>query len=280
MIGSRPSRSNPMTQMLEQAFSQLMRQAMFCLPGKIVSFDPETQLAQVECGIQRIVAGQGETISVIENVPVCFSGDGQWYFFHQIVPGETEGLIHFSQRAMDAWIEQGGPVAPHENRIMDESDAIFVPGVRSKPGAIPNFKNDGAGISNYAGDNFVHLKDSGDAELKITGSADVGVGGSATVDVTDNLTATVGGNMTATVTGNADLTAAAINLTGPTTVDGTLTVTGAVTGQATGSFTGAVSGASVSDSAGSMQSVRDTYNSHTHVENDDGGPTNPPAQQM
>lgn len=148
--------------MITQGVDQIMRQMMFCLPGRITAFDPDTQLAQVECGIKRLVSGeQAETIPVIDNVPVRFSGDSDWYFFHQITPGETEGLIHFSQRAIDTWLDQGGPVAPHERRMLSEEDAFFSPGYRSKPGAIPSLQTDGAGISNYAGTVVIRAIDGG-----------------------------------------------------------------------------------------------------------------------
>lgn len=45
--------------------------------------------------------------------------------------------------------------------------------------------------------------------------------------------------------------------------------------QATGTITDLV------DSGGrAMDSMRDVYNGHTHAENDDGGPTDPPNQEM
>ncbi len=158
-MANTPGRKNPFTPMLRVAIDQALRQAMFCLPGRITAFDPATQLAQVECGIQRVVDGRGETIPVIGNVPVQFAGDNEWYLYHQITPGKTEGLIHFSQRAIDTWLDQGGPVAPHELRILSEEDAFFVPGLRSKPGAIPNLPTTGAGITNYDGTVAIRLED-------------------------------------------------------------------------------------------------------------------------
>lgn len=259
MLTNRPGRQNPFTLMLEQAFESLMRQAMFCLPGRVVGFDPDTQLAQVECGIQRIVDGQPETIPVIENVPVCFPGDGEFYFWHQITPGETEGVVQFSQRAMDTWLDQGGPVAPHERRMLSESDAIFVPGVRSKPGAIPNFNNDGAGFGNYAGDTFVHLKSSGDIEIGSSGNADVTVGGNVDVEA--------GGSVTAT--------AAAITINGPTTINGTLLVNGAISG-AGGS--GASIAGSISVTSGDVTADGISLKNHTHGGVEPGGGNTGPAQ--
>jgi len=148
--------------MLTHGVDQIMRQMMFCLPGRITAFDSETQLAQVECGIKRLIKDQeAETIPVIDNVPVRFSGDSAWFFYHQITPGETEGLIHFSQRAIDTWLDQGGPVAPHERRMLSEEDAFFSPGYRSKPGAIPSLPTEGAGLANYDDNVSIKADDNG-----------------------------------------------------------------------------------------------------------------------
>jgi len=147
---------SPFLDMINDAITSKLRNLMICLPGKVVSFDPGTQMAQVECGIQKRINGVFRTIPVIDNVRVHFAGDGEWYFWHQVGPG-TEGLIHFSQRAVDTWNDQGGPVAPHELRMFSAEDAYFVPGIRSTPRIIPGFVNDGVGMSSYDGATRVHL---------------------------------------------------------------------------------------------------------------------------
>lgn len=164
MQSKRPGRKNPLTKLLTEAFDNLMRSVMICLPGHVVSFDEKTQLAQVQCGIQRVINGSGVSISILENVPVHFSGSDGWYFWHEISEG-TEGIILFSQRAMDLWIERGGVVKPHDLRMFSESDAFFVPGIRSKAGPIPAFKNEGIGMSDYSGANFIHVKN-GSIDIK------------------------------------------------------------------------------------------------------------------
>lgn len=148
--------SNPFTPLIKDAVSTSLRNLMVCLPGKVVSFDPDTQMAQVECGIQKRINGVFRTIPVIDSVRVQFAGDNEWYFWHQVKPG-TEGLIHFSQRAVDTWNDQGGPVAPHELRMFSAEDAYFVPGIRSTPRIIPDFVNQGVGMSSYDGATRVHL---------------------------------------------------------------------------------------------------------------------------
>ncbi len=250
----RPSLRSPMTRMLERVLDSWMRQAMFTLPGRILSFDPTTQLATVEAGIERVVDEQGVAIPPIENVPVCFPGDGQYYFWHQITDGETEGLLHFNQRAIDSWIEQGGPVKPHENRILSEEDCFFEPGYRSKPDAIPGFKNDGAGISNYAGDQYFHLKSDGNAEAYTPGNAtaDVGgdlsakVGGNATEDITGDSTATVGGTATVNAATQAKVISPTIILDGQVVITKSLSVQNNGGAAVSAEFTGDVKADTIS----------------------------------
>lgn len=62
-----------------------------------------------------------------------------------------------------------------------------------------------------------------------------------------------------TGSGSAEIKAAT------TTIHGDLIVTGSVTDGESG--------------GGTMHGIRETYNSHTHPENDNGGPTGPPIQQ-
>lgn len=149
-------RVNPFTPLIKDAIHTSLRNLMVCLPGKVIAFDPSTQMAQVECGIQKRINGVFRTIPVIDSVRVQFAGDSEWYFWHEVKPG-TEGLIHFSQRAVDTWNDQGGPVAPHELRMFSAEDAYFVPGIRSTPRIIPGFVNEGVGMSSYDGATRIHL---------------------------------------------------------------------------------------------------------------------------
>ena len=278
-----PGDQNPFTYMMDQVLDSWVRQLMFTLPGRIVSFDSETQIAQVEAGIQRVVQGTGMTIPVIEGVPVCFPGDGEYFFLHQITDGETEGLLHFSQRAIDTWVDQGGPIPPHDLRVLSESDCFFEPGYRSRPGAITGFRNDGAGVGNYAGDQFLHLKSSGDAEFETPGNLDATVGGSATVDVTSDVTATVGGNvtatvggdMTATVTGTAEVEAPTINLIGTVNITGALNLTGPLSTTSGGQGEGGEMQGTFEVVGGDVIADGVSLKTHTHP-GDSGGTTGSP----
>lgn len=164
----RASPDNPFSYMLGESFDGVLRGLMVCLPGRIMAFDEATQRAQVQCGIRRLVDGQPTTIPVIQNVTVCFPGNNGWYLWHEITPGSTEGLVHFSQRAVDTWINSGGVTTPVDFRMFSEQDAFFAPGFRSQPGAIPGFVNDGMGMSSYDGSTRVSLT-SGEVKLEAGG---------------------------------------------------------------------------------------------------------------
>ena len=197
---------NPFTYMLREAFEGMMRSLMFCLPGRVLSFNATDQTAQIQCGIQRIINDVATDIPVIDNVPVQFPGNGQFYFWHEITAG-TEGLIHFCERALDTWLDQGGSVAPHDTRILSVTDAFFIPGVRSRPGKIPNFVNTGAGMSSYDRNTLVRIH-GGNIELK-----------AATVTINSTTT-------TVNASGNFNVIAGAISLQGATTITGATAIVG------------------------------------------------------
>ncbi|QJU39669.1 Gp138 family membrane-puncturing spike protein [Serratia marcescens] len=160
--------SNPFLTMLKGLRPRLLWDLMICLPGKVIDYDPDLQRAVVECGIQRHEGnGEFKTLPEIRHVPVQFSGSADWSVFHELPEG-TEGLIHFSQRAVDYWLEQGGPVRPLDARMFDATDAFFAPGYRSRATCISGLPTEGIGMSNASGTVRFHLTDAG-AELMVGG---------------------------------------------------------------------------------------------------------------
>ncbi|EMQ9923691.1 Gp138 family membrane-puncturing spike protein [Enterobacter hormaechei] len=139
----------------------LLWDMMIGMPGKVISYDPDIQRAVVECGIQRHEGGgEFETLPGINHVPVQFAGSAKWSVFHELPEG-TEGFIHFSQRAVDYWLSQGGPVKPFDARMFDANDAFFAPGYRSRATCISGLPTEGIGMSNASGSVRLHLSDGG-----------------------------------------------------------------------------------------------------------------------
>lgn len=152
---------NAFLTLLSSLRQNLLWDLMICLPGKVIDYDPDLQRAVVECGIQRHEGnGEFKTLPEIRHVPVQFSGSANWSVFHELPEG-TEGLIHFSQRSVDYWLNQGGPVRPLDARMFDATDAFFAPGYRSRATCISGLPTEGVGMSNASGAVRLHLTDSG-----------------------------------------------------------------------------------------------------------------------
>lgn len=151
---------------LQEIFREIAKDLGTSIAGHILAFDVDTQLAQVQIGVGSLDR-KGNTITpdpIIE-CPVEFSGGGGWSFEHKMVAGD-EGLIIFSQRCLDGWIQTGGVANNPIARFHDKQDACFIPGVRSKPNAIKGFQNNGIRLRNADASVYHWLKDDGTIESK------------------------------------------------------------------------------------------------------------------
>lgn len=146
--------------LIRDSFREIMKGVCTSIPGHVLSFNPLTQMAQVQVGIERIdINGASFTVPPIIDVPVCFPGD-DFVIEYQIDPG-CEGQISFSQRCIDGWIQAGGVAANPIGRFHNMQDALFVPGFRSQPNVLPDFQNNGIRLRNRAGTQFAWLKNDG-----------------------------------------------------------------------------------------------------------------------
>lgn len=151
--------TNPLFSAVQSAGMSIISDLMIGMPGHVIAFNADTQRAQVECGIQRQMPdGTLETLPLLVNVPVRFSGSPEWAVFHEL-PAGTEGYIHFSQRSVDAWLDMGGPAQPVGPEMFSASDAFFSPGYRSAKTAIPGLPSSGIGMSNRDGSVRFHMTD-------------------------------------------------------------------------------------------------------------------------
>ncbi|HBO3938719.1 TPA: hypothetical protein L4T48_002265 [Pseudomonas aeruginosa] len=143
--------------LIRDAFGELMKDVCTSIPGHVLTFDPVTQCAQVQIGILRVDVNDATfTLKPIIEVPVHFPG-GDYCVEYQIDPG-CEGDILFSQRCIDGWVQSGGVAYNPVGRFHNMQDAMFLPGFRSKPNALPAFQNNGVRLRNKAGTQFVWLK--------------------------------------------------------------------------------------------------------------------------
>lgn len=143
--------------LIRDAFREVMKGVCTSIPGHVLTFNPLTQLAQVQPGIARVdINGAEFKVPPIIEVPVYFPG-GDYCLEYQIDP-DCEGDILFSQRCIDGWIQSGGIAANPIGRFHNMQDAMFLPGFRSQPNVLPEFQNNGVRMRNRAGTQFVWLK--------------------------------------------------------------------------------------------------------------------------
>lgn len=154
-------------QLLNASFLENAKDLGTSVPGHIIAFDEDTQLAQLQIGIVKLNK-KLEPIepSPIIECPIVFSG-GDYCIEHEVNPGD-EGIIMFSQRCIDGWRETGGIANNPILRFHDTSDAYFIPGLRSQPNKLKDFKNNGIRLRNKTGDSFIWLKNDGTGQIKLS----------------------------------------------------------------------------------------------------------------
>lgn len=180
------------TKMIRDSFRELMKGVSTSIPGYVLAFDPVRQLAQVQVGVERVdINNASFTVPPIIEVPVCFIG-GDYCVEYQIDPG-CEGLIQFSQRCIDGWLQSGGIAANPIGRFHSMQDALFVPGFRSLPNALPDFQNDGIRLRNSTGDQFAWLKSDGSIAIE-NGAGHIRIAADGTVTI-NGATVTLGGDV-------------------------------------------------------------------------------------
>ena len=181
-------------QVHKKVFRELMKDVHTSIPGHVLTFDPVTQTAQVQIGIERTdVNGAIFTPPPLVTVPVLFHG-GDFSVEFAIETG-CEGWIFFSQRCIDGWFNTGGVAANPVARFHDASDACFVPGTRSLPNVLPDFQNDGIRIRNKSGSQYVWIKSDGTIQSN-NGVGSIVIGSDGTVTINGVVTIDTDGNIT------------------------------------------------------------------------------------
>lgn len=170
-------------QKLRSIMTEYMKEVYTCIPAHIKTFDPNTQLAQIELGIKRVdVNGETFTPPPIIQTPVLFVGD-KWSVETQIDTG-CEGLALFSQRCIDAWVQAGGVAENPLRRFFDIQDAFFIPGFRPMPSVLKGFQNNGARLRNADGSHYVWLKNDGTIEAS-NGDGSVNIASSGAITLSN-----------------------------------------------------------------------------------------------
>lgn len=169
--------------MLREIFGEYLKDNVrTSVPGHVLSFDPDTQLAEVQIGLMMDDRqGNSQARRPIVRVPVQFWGGSGGTLECRISAG-VEGVIFFSQECIDSWVDQGGVAIKPEPRRFSINDAYFTPGFRSVPGAIKDFSNDGIRLRNESGSVHAWLKDDSSITLS-NGAGFIVIGADGTVNI-------------------------------------------------------------------------------------------------
>lgn len=183
--------SDPLASRTREQFAKMLREIFgeylkdnvrTSVLGHVLSFDPVTQLAEVQIGLMlEDRMGNNEPRRPIVRVPVQFWGATGGTLECRVAEG-VEGSIMFSQECIDSWVDQGGVAAKSEPRRFSINDAYFIPGVRSVPGAIADFANDGIRLRNNSGSMYAWLKDDTSISLS-NGAGFITIGADGTVNI-------------------------------------------------------------------------------------------------
>lgn len=156
------------SQMLRDSFGEYLKDNMrTSVPGHVLTFNPVNQMAEVQIGLMlEDRLGNQHARRPIICVPVQFWGAAGGTLECRVANG-TEGALFFSQECIDSWVDQGGVAVKSEPRRFSMNDAYFIPGIRSLPGAITDFANDGIRLRSNDGSAYFWIHD--DKTLEVDG---------------------------------------------------------------------------------------------------------------
>ena len=146
------TRSPALAEVIRLALERQGRSLRVGLPGRVERFDAVNQLADVtpllkETAFDEVGAEVVESLPVLTNVPVQFSGGGGYAVTFPVASGDACWLT-FADRSLDEWIDRGGVVDPIDLRRHDFADPVAILGVRSKADKLAEFDDSRAVFGN------------------------------------------------------------------------------------------------------------------------------------
>lgn len=168
---------------IRQGITNYMKDVHTALPGKIISFDPVKQSAEVQLLISRGFSNKEiHPLPVLINVRVWFPRAGGFNITFPVAPND-ECLVLFAERSLDRWIKESEVQPPLDMRMHSLSDAICLVGMSSLPKVITDFDPANFQIRNEEKDQTITLKPNKDIEL-VTGDVEIKMlNASSTIDM-------------------------------------------------------------------------------------------------
>lgn len=189
---------------LELQKRETMRQINCHQIGEIVSFNPETQTAEVQVKMTFYLNDEIKTYPLLLDCPCIVLGGGEGRITFPIKSGDS-CLVLFNDRDIDNWYSGGQTMPPRTDRYHDFSDAIALVGLHNKQNQLTDLLADGT-------------------ELKY---------GTSTIKLQDNKVSITDGTAQLVVSNGAiSITAPSLSINGAISVTGSFTVNGKDVGDA------------------------------------------------
>lgn len=149
------SRSPLLSEVIANHVRMVLESARTSLPGRVESYDPSTQTADVKPMVRDVLVDADgnrlvESLPVVPNVPVAWPRGGGFFLTMPVQKGDFVLLVA-CDRCIDQWRAKGAEADPGDLRHHDLSDAVAIPGLYP----------DTQAISEASGTELVLGKDSG-----------------------------------------------------------------------------------------------------------------------
>ena len=145
-----------LTSLLDLHRSGTKRQINCHQVGEIVSFDPNTQTAEVQIKMTYLINGEIREYPLLIDCPCIILAGGDGALTMPISAGDS-CLVLFNDRDMDNWYSGGQTMPPRTDRMHDFADAIALVGLRNKQNKISGYLANGVELKH--GKSTIKLRD-------------------------------------------------------------------------------------------------------------------------
>ena len=160
-----PASASPgLSELIDIAIDRVLLDVHTCAPGKVVSYDAMTQTATVQPLFQRNIAGNLITLPEIQDVPIVFPRTANAWLKLPLTVNDNV-MLHFTERSLDAWLQNGGVTDPANARKFNLSDCVATPGLAPILDAFtPNGQMTSVELAN--GLSFLEIEETGLMRIK------------------------------------------------------------------------------------------------------------------
>ena len=162
------SPNNTFDAVIKAGIDSALKELHTCLPGVVISFDTDTQTADIQPTIKRKIGDDVVNLPVLGSVPVRFPKSTDFSISFPLA-ADDEVLLIFAERSLDTWLTHGGIQNPFDFRKHDLSDAFAIPMGYSQKNLIPSFPTANLEIKVNSGTGSITITPAG--VISITGNA-------------------------------------------------------------------------------------------------------------